>query len=1779
MKSKLFSRAIAILLCLMTLMSIMSMSFTASAAYADDFDGTYEDLNCAEDDCDCLEPQNNRFKVVSPVSTTGQSTTYKDIVLTGAYHEVQDYYEGLGQTDGMPIIPPTTLKVEKFLRYTPYAEDEVIATIEATGRTINTYQVAVNAIMAGCSAEHLPLCIAYVKAMDDEGYMSSIIDSNLTPMAFANGPVARQVGVDNTQGMTTEEVNIALGRFIEFALINLAGVSQQRDSAFGNVQPLVFSENDQACLDAGWEPHNVVAGYDLNDSTFTATTFSMWGNNLTPATDLPEEVMKVLAWDITEKNLGGLGSASSEDYKNTHRTVFITEPVAKVLGTRYKTKDLLEDALIETARRPMWMRAYAYYYANTGGALTSGKSLKEVYDQLVATESEGAAVTSSPAWMSGITNPTVETGATMYKGNTDFIVTGDSSRNKTQVMPGGKSVTVKVELPDAWDTLLTSMNYQAVDTFNLTDDDNVVTPVQNIPSVLTNSTYRILDPSTGSTYLTRENRVYFDASTNTLHYWAKGATAADSIVLDPVTDADFIEYLEACGANSSLRVYNGKLRTVTIRFSSNASVMDKNIVNLTSEAFDGVTLTIHANNTSNSNTAGGVANDGSTILMSSSVTSFTPSFDEGATIVMGESTTAGFVTLNDDGTVTIDNTVPSGSKAIIGTANDDGTYRTFTFVMNSDGTYTITYNNANTLSLTTSTIYLKGSFNDWEATDAFLKTDVDGVYAVTKELAAGTYTFKIDANGTWYGNAGTFTDSADRWTMETTAGDCTINATGGKYVFKFDTSTKKLTVSFDLSDAEIAPATKTVYVGVVEHITDFIPTLHYWNNSTGLAGDATLLATGKTDEYSVGSAYWSGDKQTFNIYKTEIPATATEMKTFRQSSNDRWAEESVAYVDGQILLVFEWSNLYHNVSATYVEQEPTEPPATEPVTTVPVVTDPPATEPATTAPVVTDPPATEPATTAPTHKTVYVGVIEYIKDFVPTLHYWNSSGLAGDTDLVATDETAQYALGSSYWSNAKQNFKVYKTEIPVEATTMKTWDKGSNGKWASEQVTYAEDQILLLFEWGGTYHNVTGAYTAVETPTESVTSTTATPTDPEYTTIYFTNNNFWGSVYCYSWVDGGDVTSSWPGTKMTYHSTNEYGQDIYSISVPSDVDYVIFNGGSNQPQTVDIPGPFVENTGYYLKEDSSGKWTVDTYTMKTEEETTTTTQAVTTTAKATTAPPVVTDPPVTDPATTAPVVTDPPATEPATTAPVVTDPPATEPATTTPVVTDPPATEPAAKRYAVVYLNADRKYLGVEQVEEGKPAVNAPTPTMEADAQFTYTFVGWDADLTEIKSNVITVARYDVTVNEYTVTFKAMDGAVIDEQQVAYGSAATAPEAPEVEGYTFKEWDFSFEEITGDLTVTAIYTKKATEVKPVTAGTVKIEIVGGSGFTISVDDGPQRPQGTSYYNRQMPINAYVTVVAQSLADNEFVGWVNVADGKILSTELTYSFYASGSDTIKAMFKTPIDDAQLVTFLYDKGNTIWDQQYYSATDTIALPDGPMHAGFDFVEWNMTAQEIAEKIAAGEDVTVTPVWAKQIVYVAITVEGGKITVNGGMKDGKYLANSKTTVVADAAEPGQKFAYWAAVDAKGNVVSIKSYATEFSFYPAADTILKAVFVAEDEEIEYSVLANVDTFNIADPYGQVSISWYVPTEEMGVKFISAGLISVQNTIYDESKFYTGSGQSGMYDREVDKVNAIGTYTWTGPFFDDQIHFVKAWAKYQTADGEILTVYSDMYTVDRVND
>src|SRR5262245_47353428 len=94
----------------------------------------------------------------------------RDVVFKGTLDEVNaSYYDNLW-TDGLPIIPPTLERVERFLSFTDRDPEEVIGVFPPANRQATVWNVAVNGVMAGCRPEYMPVLLAAVEAVADPQY-------------------------------------------------------------------------------------------------------------------------------------------------------------------------------------------------------------------------------------------------------------------------------------------------------------------------------------------------------------------------------------------------------------------------------------------------------------------------------------------------------------------------------------------------------------------------------------------------------------------------------------------------------------------------------------------------------------------------------------------------------------------------------------------------------------------------------------------------------------------------------------------------------------------------------------------------------------------------------------------------------------------------------------------------------------------------------------------------------------------------------------------------------------------------------------------------------------------------------------------------------------------------------------------------------------------------------------------------------------------------------------------------------------------------------------------------------------------------------------------------------------------------------------------------------------------------------------------------------------------------------------------------------------------------
>ncbi|MBA1145604.1 thioredoxin family protein [Ectothiorhodospiraceae bacterium WFHF3C12] len=191
--------------------------------------------------------------------------------------EAEDAIEALydrGWTDGLPVVPPTPARVLRMLQGTPRSPDEVLGNVPPDLAPCTVEKVAVNAVMAGCKPEYMPLVLAAVEAaLIDEFGMHGLLCTTMFagPVVVANGPAARAVGMNsgiNALGQGNR-ANATIGRALQLVIRNVGGgrPGEIDRSALGNPGKYTFCFAEAE--DSDWEPLSVERGFSRGTSTVT----------------------------------------------------------------------------------------------------------------------------------------------------------------------------------------------------------------------------------------------------------------------------------------------------------------------------------------------------------------------------------------------------------------------------------------------------------------------------------------------------------------------------------------------------------------------------------------------------------------------------------------------------------------------------------------------------------------------------------------------------------------------------------------------------------------------------------------------------------------------------------------------------------------------------------------------------------------------------------------------------------------------------------------------------------------------------------------------------------------------------------------------------------------------------------------------------------------------------------------------------------------------------------------------------------------------------------------------------------------------------------------------------------------------------------------------------------------------------------------------------------------------------------------------------------------------
>jgi hypothetical protein len=180
-----------------------------------------------------------------------------------------------GWTDGLPVTPPTDERIIAMLKGTTRRPGEVVGKIPPFLADCTVEKAAINAVMAGCRPEYMPVLLAAIEAALEpvftlHGVLATTYFSS--PIIVVNGPVAKKIGMNsgiNALGQGNR-ANATIGRALNLIVQNVGGgrPGEADRSTLGapSKYTLCFAEDES---DPQWEPLSVARGLPRGASAVT----------------------------------------------------------------------------------------------------------------------------------------------------------------------------------------------------------------------------------------------------------------------------------------------------------------------------------------------------------------------------------------------------------------------------------------------------------------------------------------------------------------------------------------------------------------------------------------------------------------------------------------------------------------------------------------------------------------------------------------------------------------------------------------------------------------------------------------------------------------------------------------------------------------------------------------------------------------------------------------------------------------------------------------------------------------------------------------------------------------------------------------------------------------------------------------------------------------------------------------------------------------------------------------------------------------------------------------------------------------------------------------------------------------------------------------------------------------------------------------------------------------------------------------------------------------------
>ena len=264
--------------------------------------------------------------------------------------EIEYLYER-GWSDGLPLVPPTPERVVRMLGGTHRPPGDIVGLVPPNHIPCTVEKVAINAVMAGCQPEYMPVVIAAVEAACDEAFgMQGVLATTYfsSPIVIVNGRIAPRIGMNsgvNALGQGNR-ANATIGRALQLIIRNVGGGQpggiDRAVLGYPGKYTFCFAEREH---DSPWESLAVERGIDPEKSAVTLFAGGGVQGVVDQLSRTPESLARSFAASLRVVSHEKLVLV-------TDALLIVTPEHARVFAQAGWTKAQLRDHLTELLTRP-----------------------------------------------------------------------------------------------------------------------------------------------------------------------------------------------------------------------------------------------------------------------------------------------------------------------------------------------------------------------------------------------------------------------------------------------------------------------------------------------------------------------------------------------------------------------------------------------------------------------------------------------------------------------------------------------------------------------------------------------------------------------------------------------------------------------------------------------------------------------------------------------------------------------------------------------------------------------------------------------------------------------------------------------------------------------------------------------------------------------------------------------------------------------------------------------------------------------------------------------------------------------------------------------------------------------------------------------------------------------------------------------------------------------------------------------------------------------------------